>query len=630
MLDRLRHRGPDSHQISHEDRCAFVHARLSILDVLDGNQPMHLAGDAGKGALSLVFNGEIYNHRSLRSKLERLGHRFQSSHCDTEVLLHGYRAWGTELPKHLHGMFAFAIWDPSAQRLVLVRDRIGQRPLFYHRSQGCEGEVVDAASRCGEIVFASVISAVLAGLPAGTTPPFDRAATDTYLRLGFNDQRAIVFGVEEVLPGHWLMIEAGGAIRTERYWRPPPVSRTSTAIGAVDAACEVIDEAVAERLESDVPLGCVLSGSASDAVVAAVAQRRLESSGKRLSTFSIRLPESDPCEVEIARRVALHIGSDHTELTVKPGDDVRGQLTELTAAMGAPIADSRTLRWFQGYRELAKHVRVVLTGVGGDVLFAGRQWYRALDLLCRYRPVAGALPTPFLMLAGCGSTREHRGRWLRAAKAVDPADAYLGLVDLFTEEQVDHLIADRSGSEARTRPITTRINAQWLSATETESEADHEPVELARRWDLMCALPYGTLRSWDCASMAAGVEARCPLLDAQVCDLAGHLPVSVLMPRGKPGGLLLQVAARLTGGGIRFATLRAPAPCHNWYDGDQADSLVEPLLNGALAGLGFEGAAIETLWAEHRSGAVDHAQRLFALLSLSVWLSWLGDQAKQS
>ncbi|MEM9884095.1 MAG: asparagine synthase (glutamine-hydrolyzing), partial [Planctomycetota bacterium] len=348
VLAHLRHRGPDGEGVSDHGRCRLVHSRLSIIDLMSGQQPMHLppSGSMDRealpthavprrgsaGALHLVFNGEIYNHRELRKKLERRGHHFRSAHSDTEVLLFGYRQWGENLPKHLHGMFAFAIWDEDDRRLFLARDRAGKKPLFvrYHR----DGT---------ELTFASLVGTIAAALPPGEAPRADEAALLNYLRLGYTFGQSLLEGVNELPAAHFMRVEHDGEVQVRRYWRPPPISKHSTALGAVDALEEVLREAVVKRLEADVPLGCFLSGGIDSSVVAALAQRHLRDRGlPRLRTFSVAMPDVRYDETAHARAVADHLGTEHTVLRCEVGDTM-DDLRRMMAAAGEPTADSSLL-----------------------------------------------------------------------------------------------------------------------------------------------------------------------------------------------------------------------------------------------------------------------------------------------
>jgi asparagine synthase (glutamine-hydrolysing) len=609
MRDHLRHRGPDGEGIAAYDRCALVHTRLAIIDLLSGAQPMHVArADSlpqsdGGGPLHLVFNGEIYNHRALRRQLEKIGHRFASDHSDTEVLLLGYRQWGLELPKHLHGMFAFAIWDEDARRLVLVRDRAGKKPLYVmHRPEQ------------GELLFASLAATIHAGVPAAERPGVDRAALLNYLRLGYTFGTSMLAGVEEIPAAHLLVVEPDGAKRLQQYWQPPPISLTSTSLGAVASTREVLIEAVSSRLEADVPLGCFLSGGIDSSVIAALAQRRLLADDREpLRTFSVAMPDLDYDESGYAQQVARAIGAEHMSLQADASHDVIADLTRLVAIAGEPLADSSILPTHWLSRATREHVKVALSGDGGDELFGGYDRYRALWLLQRLRPALRLAPTGMLAAIEPRSKRARLRRLSEAAQHHAPARQYLSMVHLFDDEQIAALGVPTQecwpGGEAGGVP-------DW--------PVEAEPVSAARRWDLTHYLPFVLLRKVDRAAMAVALEVRCPMLDTAVCDLAGHLPTSVLMPRGRPKALLRAIAAELLPPQIVRRPKRGFAvPIGRWFAGPLQQPLRDILADGSLDTLGFSRDAVTRLVEDHMQRRADHTHRLFALLDLAIWSRWL-------
>ena len=599
MLGHVRHRGPDGEGISGHGRCGLVHARLSIIDLLSGAQPMHLNRHESHGGLHLVFNGEIYNHRALRKLLEKRGHIFQSDHSDTEVLLYGYREWGDRLPKHLHGMFAFAIWDEDARRLYLARDRMGKKPLYIRRVSN-------------ELSFASLVATLVAGAADGSErPTADREALLTYLRLGYPFLRSMIAGVEEIPPAHWMRIEADGSSLCERYWQLPPISKTSTALGAVDALREVVTEAVHERLEADVDLGCFLSGGIDSSVVAAVAQRRLAAMGAEpLRTFSVSMPGVAYDETPYAKLVAEHIGAKHTVLETRPGDAL-ADLGHLMAISGEPTADSSLLPTYWLCQATRQHVKAALSGDGGDELFGGYDRYRAMRLLRRYRRWLQALPAGPFSGTDPKSGRVRFGRLLNAARAgAGEAGQYRAMIHLFTEPQVCELL----GFEPCVDPHPPLDD--WPD--------ENDQVHAAMRWDQMHYLPFELLRKLDRASMAVSLEVRCPLLATAVCDLAGHLPASVLMPAGRPKGLLRTLAAEMLPASIVQRSKRGFAlPIGGWLRGRLADGLADHLFDGTLADFGIAETPVRRMFDEHRDDRADHTHRLFALLQLSIWGRWL-------
>jgi len=621
MRDHLRHRGPDGEGIARSGPCGLAHTRLAIIDLLGGEQPMRTSGAAAAESggpatgppadLSLVFNGEIYNHRALRRKLERLGYAFESDHCDTEVLLHGYRAFGTELPKHLHGMFAFAIWDAGEETLFLCRDRAGKKPLYLRWIESADG-------RPRQLHFASLIATLFAGAGCpggeGIAPAIDRVALLTCLRLGYVTGPSLLHGIEELPPAHWMSVDRSGAARCEPYWRPPPISRSSTRLGVVEATSEVISEAVEHRLAADVPLGCFLSGGIDSSLVAAFAAEHLRRRGEGpLRTFNLSVEESDYDESEAARRVARAIGSEHTVLKVSCRDRFFEDVEHLVALSGEPTADSSLLATYWLSRAARAHVKAVLTGDGGDELFGGYDRYRAMRFLARHRWWCRRLPAGLLPAGEPRRLASRVRRLLEAARCESPAAQYHAMVHLFSDRQIHTL-----GALPRVPPPALR---DWPD--------EPNPVSAAMRWDLVHYLPFDLLRKVDRASMAVALEARCPLLDTEVMDLAGHLPESVLMPRGRPKGLLRQVAARhLPAAIVRRPKRGFALPIGTWFRGPLRDGLADRLFSGDLATLGLDPAPARRWFEQHIEGRHDHTHRLFGLLELATWARWLQTAGK--
>ena len=612
MLTHLKHRGPDGDGISEHGRCAMVHARLSIIDLLSGQQPMHLsASDPAEGSdrpkaqtsgpLHLIFNGEIYNHVSLRTQLERKGHRFTTDHSDTEVLLFGYRQWGENLPKHLHGMFAFAIWDQDKQEIFLARDRAGKKPLYLRFSRDFR-----------ELMFASLTATLIAGLPADQRDRLNHAALLRYLRLGYTFGDSLVEGVSELPAAHLMKVGPSGEIDVRRYWQPPPISRHSTSLGAAEALDEVLRESVEKRLEADVPLGCFLSGGIDSSLIAAYAQQKLGRHQGRLRTFSVAMPETLYDESPHAARVAEHLGTDHTVLQTELGDAM-DDLQRLMAVAGEPTADSSLLPTHWLCKTARPFCKAALSGDGGDELFGGYDRYRAMRLLGRHRAWLSLLP-PGWFTGHPKSKRARFGRLIEAARAGKQPDfQYRSMIHLFTDPQIQRLapgLMDYS--------LTGSINVALPNWPPWDDLA-----HAAMRWDFAHYLPYELLRKVDRAGMAVGLEVRCPMLDTQVCDLAGHLPTEVLMPKGRPKGLLRQVAARyLPASIVARPKMGFAVPMGSWLRDLLREPLRESLFDGSLERLGLEVGEMRRLFDEHQSGRADHVHRLFGLMQLSLWCRW--------
>jgi len=585
MLDRVQHRGPLGRGQVIEGRGGVGATRLPVLDVMAAPQPLHLPREGQSsittGGQYLVYNGEVYNHRYQRKTLERRGKRFRSDHADTETVLMGYRQWGARLPKHVHGMFAMAIWDADAQVLFLCRDRTGKKPLYLCR-------------RRSEFLFASLPSAVVAAAP-GADWRVERDALRTYLRYGYTFEPAMLDGLWELPPAHTLELNAKtGDIRVERFWRPPPISKHSTALGAADALEEVIHEAVVARMEADTPLGVMIAGGASSTLIAAIAQQQMAERGERLKTYAaptmgagIRVPEA-------AAAVAKALGTDHTLLPPEPDAGRDATLRGLIELNGQPIADPLVLHLHHVFQSAAEtqEVRVALSGVGGAELFGRHRRYAWMEQLRKGR----------WLHAAKGKVAGNEEALHRAAQAgADPAAQYHALICVFDPQDVAALLgdppgADPGGDEAPGFPVQP------------------DRVHAAMRWDLEHELPFRMLRVLDRASMAVAVEVRCPMLDTSVMDLAGHLPPRVLMPKGKPEGLLLEVASRYV------PKMPKMPPPHRVADPRMSawiNRAAEDRLLDGPGPFGLNTAHIRGVY--NRDASRRRDRQLFALLALAYW-----------
>ena len=363
MCGTLVHRGPDDDGFYLTDRAGLAMRRLSIIDLKSGQQPIH---NQDRTAW-IVFNGEIYNYLELRKRLEELGHEFYTD-SDTEAIIHAYDQFGTDCPKYLRGMFAFAIWDERNKSLFLARDRVGKKPLLY-------------AQAGNQLIFASEFSALL--LHPDVSRDVDYEAIHHYLSFicvpaPFTAYRA----VRKLEPGHWLLWK-NGETRIERYWQLDFSNKSRLSEEAAgERAVELLREAVRIRLMSEVPLGAFLSGGIdSSAVVALMAQE----SSERVKTFSIGFDEQDFSELHHARRVAERVGADHHEFIVRP--NAMEILPTLVEHYGEPFADSSAIPSYYVSRETRQYVTVALNGDGGDECFAGYERYAAMNLAQRYTAV---------------------------------------------------------------------------------------------------------------------------------------------------------------------------------------------------------------------------------------------------
>ena len=414
MCNAIQHRGPDDDGFYVNDSVGLGIRRLSIIDVKGGQQPIH---NADRTAW-IVFNGEIYNYQELRDQLEKLGHTFYTN-SDTEVVVQAYDRYGFDCPKHLRGMFAFAIWDERTQELFLARDRVGKKPLLYSHLSG-------------QLVFGSEFSALLQH--PDISRDVDHDAIHQYLSFMCVPAPLTAYrAIRKLEPGSTLRWRKGD-LKIERYWQPDVEKKISISEEeAGERALELLRDAVKVRLMSEVPLGAFLSGGIdSSAVVALMA----EASSEPVKTFSVGFEEQDYSELEHARRVAQHVGADHHEFIVKP--DALEVLPTLVEHYGEPYADSSAIPTYYVARETRKHVTVALNGDGGDETFGGYERYAAMKFAETYRRLPESLRTSLIQkavdLVPSSPVKRSRARDLKRfieSASLPKIDRYLRWVSVF-------------------------------------------------------------------------------------------------------------------------------------------------------------------------------------------------------
>ena len=606
MTDRLKHRGPDDSGAYRDQHAALGFRRLSIVDLAGGHQPL----SNEDGTIWTVFNGEIYNFTALRHRLEARGHTLRSL-GDTEVLVHLYEDLGPELFAHLRGMFALAIWDAPRRRLVIGRDRMGQKPLIYR---------LDPSS--GRITFASELKALLT-LPAADLPrEVDPAAIDEYLTFGYVPYPSTIFkGVHKLPPAHYAVWD-DGKLTLHRYWAPD--FNREVARPMADAAEELrstLDDAVREQMVADVPLGAFLSGGVDSSIVVALMRR---ASSRPVKTFAIGFGDPAFDETGYAELVARRLGTEHQTFRVEP--DAWATLPALAEQFDEPFADSSSLpTWFVA-RETRRHVTVALTGDAGDELFGGYDRYRAVALAAQLDrlppglrgwlggPVARAIPA-----SSHAKTRLRAAQRFLARVNQGPDHRYLGWVALFDEPSRTELYSpDFLDQLARSNADPASILFEALGAA-----GRRDPVTRATVADLLTYLPGDLLVKVDLASMAHSLEARSPFLDHRVVELALAMPVDhKLRLRGGRSKVVLKTAFAdlipreiLTRPKLGFGV-----PLDRWFRGPLRDHLSAILLDPrTLARNLFRPEAVRSLIEDHLSGRRDHAYRLWALLMLELW-----------
>ena len=620
MTDVLSHRGPDDADVwigaaPGGGGVALGHRRLSILDPTPcGRQPML---DPATGC-RIVFNGEIYNYRELAPGVT--ADRPLETGTDTEVLLRSFAADGAACLGPLRGMFAFAAFDPRTGALLLARDRLGQKPLFLRREPG-------------RLLFASELKALLQ--VDGAPREVDPAAIDEFLAYQYvPDPRCVLKGYEK-LPAGSLGTWTGGRFEVRSYWdaASPGEARGADAPrssgGWVEELKATLTEAVRLRLRSDVPLGAFLSGGVDSTVICAIAQDVLKEQGVGpLKTFSIGFAEKRYDESEHARLAAKTLGTEHREFRVAP--DALAALPRLAWHYDEPFGDSSAIPTLALSEHTREHVTVALSGDGGDELFSGYERYRAVRLAAAIDRLG---PLKSLLAAGVWqrlpasveqkSLRRRAKRFL-AELGKPPHERYLRWVGIFDAETRGALYTPEFAAR-----LADHDAAAVMYRAFTECDGG-DPVRAASCADLLTYLPNDILTKVDRASMAVGLEARSPLLDHRVAELAAQMPQSVKV-RGRSAKWPLKAArwsedfARLPDGFLERRKTGFGVPLGPWFRGELRSLLDDVLLSDRAAARGwFRPGAVRSLIEQHAAGRWDHSARLWCLLMLELWCrTWL-------
>ena len=598
MIDAMAHRGPDGTGIWTAPGVGFGHLRLSIIDLGGGAQPMALPGDE----VVVCYNGEIYNFREVRAELEAKGAVFRTD-SDTEVLLHGWRAWGPDLLPRLNGMFAFALYDSNAKTLFLARDRMGVKPLY----------LVELSD--GAIAFASELKGLLAH-PSLRREPDVRAVED-YLALGYvPDDSCFVAGVRKLPAGHFLRIARGKGVPTPTQWWDVDFSnRASGSERDLEAELtERMREGVRSRMVADVPLGAFLSGGVdSSAVVALMA----EASPQAVKTCTIGFDEAGHDERSYARQVADRFATDHREATVRADDFAA--IDTLVHAFDEPFADASALATYRVCELAVTQVKVALSGDGADEALAGYRRYRFQAAEERVRGLlpAGLRRSVFGTLGAIYPKAAWAPRPLRAkttllALAEGGDAAYAKAVGVTTPATRDRLYS----AKAKAALGGYRGEQRYIDAMAAAPARD--PLDRAQYADFKHWLPGDILTKVDRTSMAVGLEAREPLLDHRLIEFAATLPVSLRLRKGEGKWLMKKAMERYLPRDILYRQkMGFVTPVSAWLRGALAEEAAALSSSRTLLATGwFAPPALAKLAEDHRAGRADHGRTLWQLVML--------------
>lgn len=600
MGDSIAHRGPDAQGVWHQAGVGLVHRRLSIVDLENGRQPI----SNEDGSVQIVFNGEIYNFRELRRELESKGHSFRT-YSDTEVIVHLYEEIGERCVDRLRGMFAFAIWDARKRSLFLARDRVGIKPLFVSLNSD-------------RLVFGSELKALLAH--GDVSRDVNAAAVDEYLAYGMiPGRRSIFLGVEKLQPGYALTVDVDRwKVTQRRYWQLQFEADDSLSVDEwQEAVLDKLRESVRLHLMGDVPVGAFLSGGIDSSLVTGLATERLR---VPMRTFSMGFREAEFNELPAARETASHFGTEHLEEVVSP--NAVDLLPELTRFYDEPFADSSAVPSYLVSKLASQHVKVVLSGDGGDEALGGYSRY-AHDLReCGVRDLLpGWLRRPWL--ASLARTwpkadwlpRPMRLKTFLTNMSLDPAAAYANTLSLCRQPFRTRLL------NADLRELAARNNAADVVSDGYAAARCDDPLSGMIAADMATLLPDDYLVKVDRASMAHGLEVRPPMLDHEFLELCARVPSRWKIHNGQTKWLLRETARSL----LPTSILDRPKqgfeiPVDRWFRGPLQEMFRETVLseNAALSGL-IDQQTASTLFEQHSRGTGRHGGTLWSLLSLGCW-----------
>ncbi len=598
MLAAIEHRGPDDEGIYLDSKVVLAMRRLSIIDVEGGHQPI----SNQDGSLWVVCNGEIYNFLELRAEMLRKKHVFKTS-SDCEVLIHLYAEYGDAFVEHLNGMYAFALWDTRRQRLLIGRDRLGVKPLYYLFNHE-------------RLVFASELKALLRA--PGVSVSLDSSAVEAYLSLGYVPAPLTpIEGIRKLPPASMLIVEKG-QVAIHRYWHMP----TSVDLGRneaewVDAVREKLERAVHAQMISDVPIGAFLSGGVDSSTVVAFMAKH---SSQPVKTYAIGFDgggaESFYNELPYAREVAGRFGTDHREILVRP--NVIRLLPKLIWHMDEPIADSALFTTYLVSEFARRDVKVILSGVGGDELFGGYQRYLGEYYDGIYRRLPSWLRKGILQRLAPKLPSDRHSKLLNTSRLVRSfllsaelpfEERYRRYVEVFSREFLEMLLLQR-----------TPMSHDALGMAFSEAAAD-DPLLRLLNVDSLTQLPDDLLLLTDKMTMATSLECRVPLLDHELVELAARIPASYRIRRGRPKYLMKKALADVLPEGILNRAKRGfGAPVGAWMKRQLAPVMKTLLSERSVRRRGlFRWDAVRTTMEAHERSRDDNTDQLAALMNLEIW-----------
>ncbi len=598
MLEQIVHRGPDDAGVFHETfangqaSVALGHRRLAIIDLESGHQPLANTD----GSIQIVFNGEIYNYRDLRQDLQNAGREFSTS-SDTEVIIAAYEHYGEQCVDHLRGMFAFAIYDASKDRVFIARDRFGKKPLFY--AQTPQG-----------LLFASEIKALLATGLIESDLDYD-GLWDYFSYRYVPGPKTLFHSVTKLAPGSTMTVDSKLNIEFKTYYSPPDqkaLLKPKAIEEPVEKFLELLEEAVEIRMVSDVPFGAFLSGGIDSSAVVALMSKH---SSTPIRTFSVGFDESNYSELAYAADIARHFKTEHTELTIS-ADNLMRELPKLIRFRDAPVAEPSDIPIYLLAVEASKSVKMVLTGEGSDEILGGypkhvfERYARAYQYLPAFlrsgivEPGVSALPYRF-----------RRAKTAISNLGIKSFEARMaGWFGALTPSQREELVSE-----------SVKSNRSTAMSSIISSEEIASPLRRILYFDQTSWLPDNLLERGDRMTMAASIEARMPLMDHKLAEFASGLPDKYRV-RGKQTKWILREAMRKL---LPKEILERPkvgfrVPVNEWFRGEMRGYLFDTLCGGqSLTREFYNTRVLEKFIADHAEGRQNHEKLLWSLLNLELW-----------
>lgn len=595
MMDSIAHRGPDDSGTYLNGPCSLGHRRLSIIDIATGQQPMVSQEDGYASAI--VFNGEIYNYLQVKSELEGLGHRFKTK-SDTEVILLAYRHWGERCVEKLNGMFAFAIWDQRKKELFLARDRMGEKPLYYAFCKGL-------------LIFASEIKALLAsGL---LKAEMEYCVLDSFLTLGYVPASKTMFkGIFKLLPGYSLSMGMDGEPRTRCYWNFEAMEERAqpSFLEAVDQLDHMLANTVKMRMMSEVPLGVFLSGGLDSSSIVAMMSKVAT---QRVKTFSVGFREIDGVsELGFARKVADKFETEHHEFLLDP-QDFFDFIPTLVETSEEPLVETAAIPLYKISRIAKEFATVLLSGEGGDEVFAGYGLYRrmlSMEKVGALGKAVGFLPN----VLAPGDKRKKYLDWL----AMPLSERYRGTSADLTDRIKTEFYSPEFLEYCRNTNYTEQIFRNYFNDI-----AQQDPLRRMQYVDSKTWLADDLLLKADKMTMASAVELRVPFLDHEVVEFGARLPLSYKINGGNGKYILKKLMERYLPMDIVYRPkMGFSMPTRKWFGSDLITQARETLLSDTILGTGFfRKDYIESILLRQENGKEDYSRRIFSLVVLYHWLN---------